>query len=221
MVAQVTHATVGSSGVLDPSSGALALAPNLPGWGRHGLVDAIRDQLGADVSFENDVNLAALGESWRGAGMGVSNFVFLSVGTGVGLGHRDRRPAVPGGLRRGRRDRVHADRRRRSLRPANRRRGALEEAAGASGVIRSARELGMRPPLTVKSIFAAARAGDPLALRVVEQEAGRIALAIAAVAPILDPRAGDPGRWHRTGAGDLLVVRPRGNSPGCRRFGRA
>ncbi len=68
----VTHATVGSSGVLDPTRGALALAPNLPGWGRHGLVDAIREQLGADVSFENDVNLAALGESWRGAGVGVA-----------------------------------------------------------------------------------------------------------------------------------------------------
>ena len=52
-------------------AGQLALAPNLPGWGRQGLVDAIREQLGADVSFENDVNLAALGESWRGAGVGV------------------------------------------------------------------------------------------------------------------------------------------------------
>lgn len=201
----VTHATVGSSGVLDPSSGALALAPNLPGWGRHGLVDAIRDQLGADVSFENDVNLAALGESWRGAGMGVSNFVFLSVGTGVGLGI-----VIDGRLFRGAYGAAgeiayvpvgNND----PYDPHNRRRGALEEAAGASGVIRSARELGMRPPLTVKSIFAAARAGDPLATQVVEAEAGRIALAIAAVAPILDPELVILGGGIATGAGDLLV----------------
>ena len=45
----------------------------------------------------------------------------------------------------------------------------------------------MPPPLTVKSIFAAARSGDPVASQVVEAEARRIALAIAAVAPILDP----------------------------------
>jgi predicted NBD/HSP70 family sugar kinase len=201
----VTHATVGSSGVLDPSSGALALAPNLPGWGRHGLVDAIREQLGADVSFENDVNLAALGESWRGAGVGVANFVFLSVGTGVGLGI-----VIDGQLFRGAYGAAgeiayvpigNDD----PYDPHNRRRGALEEAAGASGVIRSARALGMRPPLTVKSIFAAARQGDPVAVQVVEAEAGRIALAIAAVAPILDPELVILGGGIATGAGDLLV----------------
>ncbi len=202
---QVTHATVGSSGVLDPSSGALALAPNLPGWGRHGLVDAIREQLGADVSFENDVNLAALGESWRGAGVGVANFVFLSVGTGVGLGI-----VIDGQLFRGAYGAAgeiayvpigNDD----PYDPHNRRRGALEEAAGASGVIRSARALGMPPPLTVKSIFAAARSGDPVASQVVEAEAGRIALAIAAVAPILDPELVILGGGIAAGAGDLLV----------------
>src|SRR5262249_40773232 len=64
---QVTYATVGNPGVLDPSRGLLAHAPNLPGWGRQGLVGAIRDQLGTAVGFENDVNLAALGEQALGA----------------------------------------------------------------------------------------------------------------------------------------------------------
>ena len=83
----VTHATVGSSGVLDPfQRGAGAgTQPARLGPARAWSTRSVM-QLGADVSFENDVNLAALGESWRGAGMGVSNFVFLSVGTGVGLG---------------------------------------------------------------------------------------------------------------------------------------
>ena len=69
-----------------PSRGLLAHAPNLPGWGRQGLVGAIRDELGTAVSFENDVNLAALGERALGAGRDVGNFVFLWVGTGVGMG---------------------------------------------------------------------------------------------------------------------------------------
>ena len=83
---EVTHITVGSPGVFDPSREVLEHAPNLPGWGKQGLVRAIRDRLGASVSFENDVNLAALAECTHGLGVGASDFVYLWVGTGVGLG---------------------------------------------------------------------------------------------------------------------------------------
>jgi len=82
---QVTHATLGSPGVFDPVHGYVAMAPNLPGWGRSGLVQAVREELGTNVSFENDVNLAALAERTHGLGRNVENFVFLSVGTGVGM----------------------------------------------------------------------------------------------------------------------------------------
>jgi len=37
--AQVTHAALGSPGVFDPAHGYVAMAPSLPGWGRHGLVE--------------------------------------------------------------------------------------------------------------------------------------------------------------------------------------
>ena len=181
----MTHATVGSSGVLDPSRGLLAHAPNLPGWGRQGLVGAIRDELGTAVSFENDVNLAALGERSRGAGRGVDNFAFLWVGTGVGMGI-----VIGGELYRGAGGAAGeigympigngdpAD-------PRFRRRGMLEEWAGASAVTGAARASGLRQP--AKGIFAAARRGDSRAADVVEEEAGRIATAIAGVAPVLDP----------------------------------
>lgn len=184
----VTHATVGSSGVLDPSRGLLAHAPNLPGWGRQGLVGAIRDELGTAVSFENDVNLAALGEASHGVGRGVSHFVFLWVGTGVGLGividgkvYRGAGGAAGeiGYLPLGPGD-PHD--------PAHRRRGQLEESLGAGGVVREARAAGMRPPLTPERIFGAARRGERVANRVVDTVAARIALAIAAVAPVIDPQ---------------------------------
>jgi len=182
---QVTHATVGSSGVLDPSRGLLAHAPNLPGWGRQGLVGAIREQLGTAVSFENDVNLAALGERWHGAGQGVENFAFLWIGTGVGMG-----VIIDGELYRGAGGAAGeigymplgtgdpSD-------PRFRRRGMLEEWASASAVTGAARASGLRQ--AAKGIFAAARRGDPAAAAIVEEEAGRIAVAIAAVAPVLDP----------------------------------
>src|SRR5919201_229985 len=42
--------------------------------------------LGIPVTVENDVNLAALGERWRGVGRGVDDFVFVSAGTSHGAG---------------------------------------------------------------------------------------------------------------------------------------
>ena len=38
------------------------------------------------VTIENDINLAALGEQWRGVARGVDDFVFMSIGTGLGAG---------------------------------------------------------------------------------------------------------------------------------------
>ncbi len=200
----VTHATVGAAGVVDPRRGALAMAPNLPGFGRPGLVGAIRDELGTMVSFENDVNLAALGELSGGAGRDVENFVFLFVGTGVGLGI-----VLGGSLYRGSSGAAgevgymplgSGDPHDRAVR----RRGLLEETAGATAVVEIARRDGMPRPLSPERIFAAARDGDAAALAVVEEEGARIALAVAAVAPVLDPElvilGGGIGR-----NGDLLL----------------
>jgi predicted NBD/HSP70 family sugar kinase len=201
---QVTHAALGSPGVFDPALGYMAMAPNLPGWGRHGLVEAVRQELGTNVSFDNDVNLAALAERAHGHGRNVNNFVFLSVGTGVGMAI-----VVEGQLYRG----AHGAAGEIAYMPlgmgdphdpSNRRRGAFEEAAAAAGIVRIALKLGMRQPLSPEKIFTAARRGHVVAARVVQEEAERLALAIATVAPVLDPElvilGGGIGR-----NGDLLL----------------
>ena len=203
--AAVTHATVGSPGVLDPERELLEHAPNLPGWGKQGLVGAIRDQLGTIVTFENDVNLAALGERSHGLGRDVDDFVFLWVGTGVGLGI-----VIGGELYRGAGGAAGEiaylpigegdphDR-------ANRSRGQLEEAAAASGVVRHARELGLKAPLTPRAIFDAARRGDAVAYEVVVAEARRLALAIAVIVPVINPALVILGGGIGSN-GDLLVA---------------
>ena len=200
--AQVTHAAIGSPGVFDRSRGLIRMAPNLPGWGRQGLVEAVRRVLGTNVTFENDVNLAALGEQAHGHGRGVRDFVYLSVGTGIGMGL-----ILDGRLYTGSTGAageigylpLGGD-----GRSAHRRWGALEEAAAAAGMVRIARELGMRPPLTALKVFNAARRGDATARRAIGVEAERLALAIATVTPILDPElvvlGGGIGR-----NGDLLL----------------
>ncbi len=184
---QVTVATVGSPGVFHPEIGQVALAHSLPGWGRQGLVEAVRRELGTNVLLENDVNLAALGEQWHGLGRGVDDYVYLHLGTGVGLGI-----VIGGELHRGHSGAagevgylplVGTD----PVQPRSRRRGALDEMAGASALVDRARRIGMTPPLTAKSVFESAREGDAKARRIVEFESDRIALTIAAVTAVLDP----------------------------------
>ena len=184
---QVTFATVGSPGVFEPDRGQVALAYALPGWGRQGLVELVQRELGTKIAFENDVNLAALGEQWVGLGKGVSDFVYLHLGTGVGMGL-----VLNGELYRGSAGAAGAvgdlPLAETDIRdPSSRRRGALDAAASASGVVTDARDLGMSPPLTAKRVFDEARRGDRKAKRVVAHEVHRIALTIAAVSSVLDP----------------------------------
>jgi predicted NBD/HSP70 family sugar kinase len=182
---RVIHVTVGSPGVFEPARGAVTLAPNLPGWGRQGLVEALRAELGDRIGVENDVNLAAVGERWKGLGQGVPNFGFLLVGTGVGMGL-----VLDGRLYRGAGGAagevgylpIGAD----PHDPHVRRRGAFEEAVAGAGVVRGARQAGLPGTLTPKKVFALARRGDPLAVRVVEDEARRLALGIAVVIAVVD-----------------------------------
>ena len=184
---QVTFATIGSPGVFHPELGQVSLAHSLPGWGRQGLVEAVQRELGTKIAFENDVNLAALGEQWRGLGKGVEDFVVLHIGTGVGVGL-----VLGGQLYRGSSGAAGevgylplfgtnpSD-------PEIRRHGALDAVAGASGVVADAQRRGMPSPLTAKKVFGSARRGDRRAKGTVADEARWIALAIAAVVSVVDP----------------------------------
>ena len=77
---------IGAPGPADYSKGLLLVPANLPGWNDFPLRDRVAERLGLSVAFDNDANLAALGEWWTGAGSGVDNLVMLTLGTGVGSG---------------------------------------------------------------------------------------------------------------------------------------
>ncbi|HNT53638.1 MAG TPA: ROK family protein [Anaerolineaceae bacterium] len=73
-------------GYLDPTSGILFEAPNIPGWENLPLRQELQDRFGVPVAIGNDANLAAMGE-WRyGAGQGHHNLLFLTISTGIGGG---------------------------------------------------------------------------------------------------------------------------------------
>lgn len=81
---------IGSFGPVDPDPasptfGRITTTPK-PGWAGTDFVGAVRDGLGLPVGFDTDVNAAALGEHRWGAARGLSTFIYLTVGTGIGGG---------------------------------------------------------------------------------------------------------------------------------------
>ncbi|MFN1835010.1 ROK family protein [Balneola sp. MJW-20] len=60
--------------------------PNLPGWNKVNVSEAIYDRLGIRCKIENDANVAALGSLHFGAGKQFESFIMITLGTGVGGG---------------------------------------------------------------------------------------------------------------------------------------
>ena len=187
-IGDITQTVLGSPGVYDPRRDALALAGALPGWDQPIVLEELRRTFGNSLMIENDADAAALAERAHGHGRDVDSFAFVSVGTGIGMGlvlggrlHRGAHGAAGeiGFLPLGTGARSDA-------RDA-RRRGALEAAASAAGIVRAARRAGIRRPVSARSVFAAAAAGDERATHVVADEARLVAQAICSVIVVVDP----------------------------------
>jgi predicted NBD/HSP70 family sugar kinase/biotin operon repressor len=178
-------AVMGSPGIVDPTSGAIIIAPNIAGLDSLDVRAALRARLGVDVAIENDVNLAAVGEHWRGNSRQARNFAFIAVGTGIGMG-----VFADGQLIRGARGAAGEiaylplggdpyDARGQRL-------GTLETAAASAGIAARYAGLGGAANLTVREIFD--RLDTDEAAQVTIDEVGRvIATAVLAVHSVLDP----------------------------------
>ncbi len=84
--APVEMIVVGAPSIVDSFSGVIEWAPSL-GWENVPLQAILENEFKLPVLIENDVNLAALGEWWQGAGKSAAdNLVFVSLGTGIGAG---------------------------------------------------------------------------------------------------------------------------------------
>jgi predicted NBD/HSP70 family sugar kinase len=145
-------------------------------------------RIGSAVTIDNDANLAALGEYTYGAGKSAQQFVYLTIGTGVGVGI-----VLDGKLYRGFRGSAGEVGylpigRELPLTPRGRpQRGMLEESFGAAAVVERARECGMTGSLTAELVFNAARSGDVRARESIVTEARQLARVIASICALLDP----------------------------------
>jgi predicted NBD/HSP70 family sugar kinase len=199
-VNDIVVTVVGTPGIPDAATGTVHRSPNLPGWERRGLLNELVAALragGSEVMVENDANLCVVGEHARGAARGVDVVACLTVGTGIGMGL-----LVNGKLFRGAHgaageiadlpfERVPAG-------VTQHRPGPVEIAAAAQAVVSAATKVGLSGVRSAKAVFDLARDGDELALRVVTEEASKLAHVVSVITAVLDPRmivlAGGVGR---------------------------
>jgi predicted NBD/HSP70 family sugar kinase len=186
-MSSVRRVVLGTPGLVDPKSGEISFAYDLPRWHR-GLLSDLRRDLSTPVSFGNDVNLAAVAEAHNGAAAGYDDFVLIWISRGVGLAtvidgqlHQGSTGAageigwlpVPGAE-------VPRNVSRRGVR------GAFQALVSADAVKAIGKKHGFRGAEgadVVRAAVAAGEAGEP----VLDELAGKLALGVAATCVILDP----------------------------------
>jgi predicted NBD/HSP70 family sugar kinase len=171
---------IGVPGLVAPDSGDVGFSFDLPRWGE-GVRADLQSRLGVPVTIDNDVNLAAVAEQRDGAARGVSDFVLLWVGRGIGSAivmggevHRGASGAagelgylpVPG---------VELPRH-----ISRRDKGAFQRLAGEEAILEAARSHGV----PARSLREAITSGDEALL---DDVARRLAVGVAAVCAVVDP----------------------------------
>jgi len=184
---------VAAPGPLDPSRGIVLHSPNL-GWRDHAFGPGLATALGVPVVLEDDANAGALGEALHGGGAGCDPVVYLTLSTGVGAG-----VVVGGQLVRGAHQAAgevgHLAVDSAGPRCGCGGRGHVESFVGGAGLARRAAAAwssgsladGTAAPRDAAAVLRLARAGDPTAMRLVDDAAEALAHAIAAVSAVLDP----------------------------------
>lgn len=192
-------------------NGICGEAVNL-GWQQKDVKQELEALTGRCVYVQNDANLAALGEMWKGAGTGCSNLIMVTLGTGVGGG-----VVMDGRLISGANGgageigeliaeyEVLSDG---SILPRN-----LEYYASATGIVRLAekklttntRVTGLvSGNVTAKAVFDSAKQSDAVAEEVLNDVAQYLGKALTDLAVVLDPEVFVIGGGVSK-AGDILL----------------
>ena len=197
---QVEGVGIGVPGPVLDSSIVPIVCANLGGWGERNVSAQLSGLLnGLKVLVGNDANVAALGEIWRGAAKGAKNAVMVTLGTGVGGGVVVNGKVIDG---------VHGAGGEIGHITVNRhetatcgcgKHGCLEQYSSATGVVRCMKKLLDENPDTpcvlrgtefaAKDVFDAARNGDALAAREVDEMSDTLGMALANIASTVDPEA--------------------------------
>jgi len=207
---------IGAVGPLSLRSGRFLAPPSFGSWQDLDLLSHVQARFGLPTFVDNNGNTSALAEMWFGAGQGIDNFVFLSLGTGIGGGL-----VLDGELYRGEHDVAgelgHISIDANGPRCACGNYGCLEMYASVPRVLAAAQaalatgepsaiRARMRPgeSPTLDAIVAAARGGDPLASRIFADVTRALAAGLVTIINSFDPRLVLLGR-ELAGAGEILL----------------
>jgi glucokinase len=183
---------VGAPGVTLHKEGIVKWAYTL-GWENFPLKARLAERYSLPITVDNDVNLAALGELWFGAGQNAQNIVLVAIGTGIGAGI-----IIDGALYRGSHEASgeigHMVPGPQFLGKDYRDFGALESVASGTGIAGRARYAlqsqangAALDTLLAEEVFDAARQGQEWAWTIINESADYLAIAIANLAVSFDP----------------------------------
>lgn len=183
---RILFGTVGSPGAYDPRTGQLTMVPNIAGLEGIAFRAKLVESAGFDMDVGNDVNMAAKGEQWLGEGSRADSFVFIALGTGVGMGIINEGKIVRGA--KGAAGEIStlpigAD-------PFDGRTfksGALETTIGSAALSANYGGRSGRSGASVREIMDAVGDGDPFAIATLDETARTLASAILGVCAVLDP----------------------------------
>lgn len=166
-------------------------------WGVFNIHEQLGVLTGLPVKAGNDANMAALGEAWKGGGIGCDNVVLATLGTGVGGGIILNGKAVSG-VHGAAGEIGHVTLCRDEKKPCNcGKYGCAEQYCSATGVVRLAKKhlahsdrdsiLRSIPQLTCKDVFDAGNQKDALATEILEEVYDYLGQMLASVCCVVDP----------------------------------
>ncbi len=189
---QILGIGIGAPGPLNTEKGIVHHAPNLSGWKEVPLKERVHSKIGLPVYIDNDANLAALGESWIGAGKGVKNLICITLGTGVGGGL-----ILDGKIFHGWQD-VAGEIGHITVEPSGAKcncgnYGCLEAYSSSTGIVNRIREAIKRKektllkePITSKKVYEFSLKGDKLSQRIMKEAGIYLGIALSIVANLLN-----------------------------------
>lgn len=178
------------------SDGVVNRCVNL-GWGVMNVGEELGKLTGLEVRVGNDANVAALGEMWQGGAKGCKDVIVVTLGTGVGGGIIVDGKIVAGFNGAGG-EIGHITVNHDEIEACNcGQYGCLEQYASATGIVRvakrklakTAEETSLRKfePLTAKDVFDEAKAGDGIALGLVDEICEILGAALSNMACVVNP----------------------------------
>jgi len=194
---QVAGVGAGMAGFLDIPKGFIKFSNNLD-WHNVPAKEILEAKLGVPVAINNDANVAALGEAWGGAGRGYANCVCYTLGTGVGGGIIINGKVYEGfGGMAGELGHMAIVPDLEAINCNCGQKGCLETVSSATGIVRMAKDavergdrtsLALIEKITAKDVFDAGKAGDEVALRIINRAAYYLGRSMASIAVVVNPQ---------------------------------